>query len=274
MYYNFGLIGCPLNHTLSPIIHNYFMYQNNINGGYSCFELGEVKELGNLIKFLKDYRFSGLNITVPYKEEIKKYIDEFSEDALKVGSINTLAFKQDCIKGYNTDIFGFREMLRYNRISITDRTVVLLGAGGAARSVLSVILEENPKSVYIVCRNVVKGNNLLNDLKTKCARFVSVNEMSILKKAFECDIIINATSVGLTNAFDIDLGCVHVNYCAIDLQYHLNSFTQFLQKFKKQKVILLDGLDMLIFQALRSFEIWTEKHININIEGIKSKLKN
>jgi len=127
-------------------------------------------------------------------------------------------------------------MLRYNGISITDRTVALLGAGGAARSVLSVILEENPKSVYIVCRNVVKGNNLLNDLKTKCARFVSVNEMSILKKAFECDIIINATSAGLTNAFDIDLGCVHVNYCAIDLQYHLNSFTQFLQKFKNKRL--------------------------------------
>lgn len=273
MYYNFGLIGFPLSHTLSPIIHNYFIYNNNLNGGYNCFEINDVKKLGDLIKFLNNYKFSGLNITLPYKEEIKKYVDEFSEDALKIGSINTLSIKQNCIKGYNTDTFGFKEMLRYNRISLTNRTVVLLGSGGAARSALSIILEENPRCVYIVCRNTLKGDVLLKDLKTDHAKNIAIKDMSILKKTLECDVIINATSAGIIDSFNIDLGSVHVNYCAIDLQYILNSFTHFLHNFKKQKIILLDGLDMLIFQALRSFEIWTGKEISININVIKNKLK-
>jgi shikimate dehydrogenase len=75
MYYNLGLIGFPLSHTLSPVIHNYFIYNNNLNGGYNCFELNDEKKLGDLIKFLINYKFSGLNITLPSKEEIKKYIN-------------------------------------------------------------------------------------------------------------------------------------------------------------------------------------------------------
>lgn len=272
MYYNLGLIGYPLNHSISPCIHNYLIYKNKINGGYNCFELIEAKNIGDLLKFLKIYNFCGLNITLPYKEAIINYIHELSDEAEKVRSVNTLCIKNDCIKGFNTDIYGFRQMIRHNNINFKGKTVTILGAGGVSRSVLPVILEESAKEVYILCRDIKKGNKIIDGFNISHLSNIYVKEINLLRKHFECDIIINATSAGINSPFDIDLKNVKVYYCAIDLQYNLNNFTYFLQSLSNQKVTLIDGIDMLIYQALKSFEIWTERDISINIKEIKNRL--
>jgi shikimate dehydrogenase len=273
MYCNLGLTGYPLKHSLSPIIHNFLLYSNKINGGYNCFELIDAKEIGELLKFLRKYHFYGLNITLPYKEEIINYVNDLSDEAKKVKSVNTLYIKNDYIKGYNTDLYGFKQMLTYNSISPYGKTVALIGAGGASRAVLSVLLEENVKEMLLLCRDVNKGYKLINDLNIAHLKNINVKEINYLKNSFECDIIINATSAGINSLFDIELNKIKVNYCAIDLQYNLNNFTHFLQSLSNQKVILIDGIDMLVYQALKSFEIWTERNINISIEEIKNLLK-
>ena len=272
MYYNLGLIGYPLNHSLSPCIHNYLIYKSKINGGYNCFELIDSNGMGELLKFLKTYNFCGLNVTLPYKEEIINHIPELSDEAEKVRSVNTLCIKNGCIKGYNTDIYGFRQMIRHNNIIFNGKTVTLIGVGGASRSVLPVILEEGAKEIYILCRDIKKGNIVIDSLNISHLSNIYVKEISLLKKHFECDVIINATSAGINRPFDIDLKNVNVDYCAIDLQYNLNNFTHFLQSLSNQKVILIDGIDMLVYQALKSFEIWTERNIGINIKEIKNIL--
>ena len=272
MYYNFGLVGYPLNHSLSPSIHNYFIYINKINGGYNCFELRNVKGICKLLNILKEYRFSGLNITLPYKEEIIKYVDELSEVAVRTGSVNTLHIKNNYIKGYNTDIYGFREMLRYNNISLKNKKVVILGAGGVSKSVLTVVLEEDPKQIDLLCRDIQKGDDVIKNLKINNFKNIFVKDIGILKDGYECDVIINATSAGIKNSFDINLSNVKINYYAIDLQYNLRGYTYFLNAIENKKVTMIDGIDMLIFQALKSFEIWTECNFNINIREVKKIL--
>lgn len=272
MYYNFGLIGYPLNHSLSPSIHNYFLYKNKVNGGYNCFELVDAKEMMNLINFLKEYKFRGLNVTLPHKEAIISYVNELSEEAKLSRSVNTLYIKNNYIKGYNTDIYGFREMLKYNNISLKDKNIAILGAGGASKSVLSVVLEEDSRQIDLLCRDMQKGNNLIKSLNVGCLKNIFVKGISVLKNDYECDVAINATSAGIKNTFDINLSNVKINYCAIDLQYNLSGYTCFLNSLKHQKITMIDGVDMLIFQALKSFEIWTESNININIREVKNML--
>ena len=101
---------------------------------------------------------------------------------------------------------------------------------------------------------------------------IFVKDIRILKDGYECDVIINATSAGIKNSFDINLSNVKINYYAIDLQYNLRGYTYFLNAIENKKVTMIDGIDMLIFQALKSFEIWTECNFNINIREVKKIL--
>jgi shikimate dehydrogenase len=272
LYYNFGLIGYPLTHTLSPLIHNYLIYKSNINGGYTCFELNDLEGLESLLNFLKKYNFFGLNVTLPYKEMIIDYVSEMSEEAEKCRSVNTLYIKDGNIKGYNTDLYGFRKLLECNNVEVKEKTVVILGAGGAAKSVLTVLLEKKVKKIYLLSRDIEKGRSLINTLDISDVNNICVNFISMLKDGIDCDIVINATSAGIKGPFDIDLSNLRVNFCAIDLQYKLNHFTNFLQALDNRVKLRIDGMEMLIYQAIKSFEIWTNLNIHINFKEIKERL--
>ncbi|MDY6820772.1 MAG: hypothetical protein SVN78_04025 [Deferribacterota bacterium] len=274
MYYNLGLLGYPLRHSISPLIHTYLLYKNFINGGYNCFELQEEASLSEFINFARRYNFAGFNVTLPYKEKIFKYIDEVDSSAKNTHSINTLLIDKGITKAYNTDLFGFSKLIENNNIELLDKNIVVIGSGGVVGTILYYLLNNEIKSLCILCRNVEKGKNLISRLQLKENGSVLVENLNKrLREGINCDILIHATSAGISGEFDMNLNNINFNI-AIDLQYSLKDLTPFLQRIKNKNYnIIIDGFDMLIFQAIKSFEIWTKRKFDINLEEISSYLK-
>lgn len=256
MYLNLGLIGNPLHHTLSPLIHNYFLYHTGICGGYTCYDIkdGNLKEI---VEFFKKYEFRGVNVTVPYKTEIMKFCDKIDKSGEEIGAVNTLLFDNGEITGYNTDIFGFKKMLEISGIDSSNKSVLLLGAGGASRSVIPYLREHKPSKLAIANRTVEKAENLLK-LYGGVGEAVSLSDI----KGSEFDIVINSTSIGVKGEDFIDLS-IKCNYSAVDMIYRPYE-TPFLSQFNDVKKV--NGLLMLIWQALGSFEIWTGKTLEPDIK--------
>ena len=223
MYINLGLIGSPLNHTFSPFIHNYFLYKSSLCGGYTCYDIS-IEELEETIMMFQKFHFKGVNVTVPYKQEVMQFCSELDITAKSIGAVNTLHFTDNGIIGHNTDIFGFYMMLETSGINTLNKKVLLLGAGGASRAV---ILYEDDIDI---CRP--------DDLQ-----------------GLEFDIVINTTSMGVNGEPYTDYG-FKIKEAAVDMIYR-PQMTSFLSLYSKDNIKLVNGLAMLIYQAAGSFNIWT-----------------
>lgn len=272
MFTNLGIIGYPLKHTISPKIHNYLLYKSNINGGYNCFELSDGNDLKIFIDFAKKYNFKGFNVTLPFKTAIFDFVDNYSKEVTAVRSVNTINFEDGKICAYNTDIYGFDKLLDMNNIDVTNKKIVVLGSGGAARSVINVLLKYKYNTIYIFNKNLERTRQLCADLQIKNNPDILISDLKYISTVSECDIIINTTSAGLYNDFNIDIGEMSVMDCAIDLLYS-KDLTTFLKKIAHRCSKLIDGTDMLIMQAIRSFEVWTGKSMYSLFDDLKNYLK-
>ena len=246
MYLNLGIIGNPLNHTFSPFIHNYFLYTSNLCGGYTCYDT-TLDKLDDVINIFKEYNFIGVNVTVPYKQEVIKYCSRLDITAKEIEAVNTLHFTENGIIGHNTDIFGFHMMLESNGINTQNKRVLLLGAGGASRAVIPYLRINTPSSFVIANRTIEK-----------------------VEEKF--DIVINATSLGVKGEPFIDYG-FHIKEAAVDMIYK-PQVTSFLSLYCNQDIKLVNGLSMLIYQAAGSFNIWTGKDIEPDMQYFKSLVYN
>lgn len=258
MYINLGIIGNPLQHTFSPFIHNYFLYESKMCGGYTCYETS-LEQLDDLIDMFVKYNFIGINVTVPYKQEVIKYCTELDITAKEIGAVNTLHFTKNGIIGHNTDIFGFHMMLESNGINTQNKRVLLLGAGGASRAVIPYMRLNTPLSFIIANRTVEKAEELAY-LYNGDAEVCSLNDL----KGETFDIVINSTSLGVKGEPFIDYG-FNIKEAAIDMIYK-PKVTSFLSMYSKNNIKLVNGLSMLIYQAAGSFNIWTGKDIVPNME--------
>lgn len=258
MYINLGIIGNPLNHTFSPFIHNYFLYTSNLCGGYTCYDT-TLDKLDEIINIFKEYNFTGVNVTVPYKQEVIKYCSHLDITAKEIEAVNTLHFTENGIIGHNTDIFGFHMMLESNGINTQNKRVLLLGAGGASRAVIPYLRINTPSSFVIANRTVEKAEELLS-LYDNNAEVCSLSDL----KDEKFDIVINATSLGVKGEPFIDYG-FHIKEAAVDMIYK-PKLTSFLSLYSNHNVKLINGLSMLIYQAAGSFNIWTGKDIEPDMQ--------
>ncbi len=260
-----GLIGYPLSHTLSPYMHNAVFKKYKMNWEYKVFEL-KKNELKNFIKNMKKENIKGVNVTVPYKQEIMKYLDTIDKGAEKIGAVNTIVNIKGKLKGYNTDYLGFEESLKKHKINLKGKDVVLFGAGGAAHAIVYVLQKHKPRIIDIINIDIPMAEKLVKKLKVKNARVWYLKESEVIDALVEgADFIINATSVGLDKkSMPYKIKKIKRKGIPVyDLIYN-PPVTPFLKQAKKKGAKIINGLDMLIYQGMASFKIWTGRNSDYN----------
>ena len=253
-----GVIGDPINHTRSPLIHNYWIKKSNINCFYIPLNI-KSSDLEKKVIFIRELGFCGLNVTIPHKEKIINLADEIMESAKVVGAANTIYFENGKIIADNTDTYGFYQSILKNfpKYNFKKEKVLIFGSGGAARAVTSVFLKEKALEISIINRSREKAERLRNDLSYK----IKTYDWNDYSKALRgVSTIVNTTSLGNLGSekFSIDLKGVRKNGIAIDLVYNPLK-TSFMKKAEKENLKVINGLDMLIYQAKKGFQQWYNK---------------
>ena len=252
------VIGNPINHSLSPELHNFWLKKNNINATYEKIKL-EEDELENFIKKLRNDEIHGINVTVPFKNKVIKYLDKLSLEVETTGSVNTIYKNGNDIIGHNTDVAGFELGLRHSKINVLHKSILILGAGGVVPSIIYSLLSMGCKKIFLSNRTVEKAE----DIKKK------FDDIDILKwgEIPDFDIIINATSVGLkSDSLDLDFNVKDKIF--YDVIYNPKE-TQFLKKAKETGNKTENGKLMFIYQANQSFSIWNNVIPKIDHEALK-----
>ncbi len=251
----FVVIGDPIDHSFSPNIHSAVFRELNLDCSYIAYKIpkGELEEG---IEGLKKINVDGFNVTIPHKVEMMKYLDKMDESCSLIGAVNTVTYKDDILKGYNTDMDGFLEPFKKKELNIANTKVLLLGAGGAARAIVAGFAKEKANSITIANRTLENGNNLSEFAKKIGLDANAIKIGDVNDSAKDYDIIVNATSVGLKNeSSPISLEGINEKTIVYDIVY-MPMNTDFLKKAKEKSAIIIYGYEMLLGQAVRSFEIW------------------
>ena len=252
------VIGNPINHSLSPELHNFWIKKNNINAIYEKIKL-EENELENFIRRLRNDEINGINVTVPFKNKVIKYLDKLSLEVETTGSVNTIYKNGNDIIGHNTDVAGFELGLRHSKINVLDKSILILGAGGVVPSIIYSLLSMGCKKIFLSNRTVEKAEKIKEKF----------DDIDILKwgEIPDFDIIINATSVGLKgDSLDLDLNVKDKIF--YDVIYNPKE-TQFLRKAREKGNKIENGKLMFVYQANQSFSIWNNVIPKIDHEALK-----
>jgi len=248
-----GIVGHPLGHSLSPAIQEAALDALDLAGVYLPFDL-DSKSLDAFLDAPDRLRIRGFNVTIPHKEAIVEKLDELDGDAERLGAVNTVVLRDGWSNGYNTDVFGFRLSLRSLGLRVGGRRSLVVGAGGAAKAVVQVLLRENAK-VEVANRTVLRAEALADAFDES----VQVVPMDSLGRSGPWDLLVNATPVG-TKGFPNDLpvpdSVVQKAGFVYDLVYN-PPMTPLLAAAKRLGRPGASGLEMLLNQAAKSFELWT-----------------
>ena len=254
-----GIVALKLNHSLSHVIHNYWIAQTNSKFQFKKYELKE-NEIDEFVdKFKKNKKFKGFNITIPYKEKFLNLCDFVSPRARRIGSVNLIYKKNNLVCGDNTDVIGFAKCYKFLKLK-NPKNVLLIGAGGAARSVLYFLNDKNVENIDIFASSLKRKQGLSSDFKFR--KFV--NNTSKLETKYE--LIINASSAGMVGSKKLNRNIfklVKKSKGVIDIVYNPMQ-TDLLQNANNFKVKNIGGLKMLLEQAKPSFERWTNKKVKID----------
>jgi 3-dehydroquinate dehydratase/shikimate dehydrogenase len=244
----YGVAGDPIEHSLSPVIMNTALRRENVNGVYVPLH---AKTLKDLIYCVREIPLHGLSVTMPYKQTILPYLDNTDAHTAKIGACNTVVRGQDGkLYGFNTDIAGVLRPLE-QRLSIEGAKVLVLGAGGAARTAVFG-LKERGAEIWIMNRTSVKGQKLARQGKAR-----TVKRADLRKTAF--DVIINATPVGMGNTRDCPLKDEEIQAKLVFDMVYDPVETHLLQVARAKGITVIPGIEMFVQQAARQFEIWTGK---------------
>ncbi len=250
---NFYLLGYPVEHSVSPVMHNAAFKAHGLPHRYMLLET-PPDQLAEKVQSLRGINFGGANVTIPHKIEIIKYLDGLAESALKAGAVNTIENRDGALIGHNTDALGGYRALREAYGDTVDARVVLLGAGGAARA-LAQELAPQVADLIIMNRTVEKAEEIARSLPGNTVA-ASISMQKIIKSA---DIIINATPVGMTPDTEkspIDPEYLHKGQLVFDIVY--NPLQTKLQRDAEQAgAATLGGLWMLVYQGVEAYRIWT-----------------
>ncbi|MBV7272933.1 shikimate dehydrogenase [Clostridiaceae bacterium UIB06] len=244
----YGLIGLKLGHSFSPKLHSLILKNTNSNAVYNLFELKQ-SDLKTSIDGLKALGCMGVNVTIPYKVDVIQYLDKLSHEAEKIGAVNTISFNNGILTGYNTDYNGFGASLKKANVNIENKNAVILGTGGASKAVVQYLMDNNINDIIFVSRTPKTHCNISN------LKIISYSEIEKLKNQ---DLIINCTPCGMYPDMyncPVDTHILSKFSTAIDLIYN-PSETVFLQQAKQMGLRAVNGLYMLVAQAVASQEIW------------------
>lgn len=262
------VIGDPISHSFSPLIHNFISEQMGLDYTYSAYWIKE-NELSGAISAMRTLKITGMNVTAPHKIEVIKYIDALSDDAQKLGSVNTIANKGGVLVGHNTDGEGFYLSLVNAGIGVTGKNILVMGCGGVVIPMLVRIISENPKSVTILNRTMSKAETV-----AKTVYDITGYTLETEIKADDFDLVINTTTAGMANQKDAfpwdsiealkNRDFINSGTAAVDMIYNPQK-TKFLEFAEKKGAKILNGLDMLIYQAVLAYEIFTDTKLPSDI---------
>ena len=255
----FFVIGNPIGHSLSPILHNYWIKINGIDAIYEKQKLNE-NELKKFISLVREKKINGINVTVPFKRSVIPYLDELSFEAQNTQSVNTIYSRDNKVIGHNTDIIGFETSIKKSKYDLNDKEILILGAGGVVPSIIFALNKMKVSKIKISNRTKEK----LQDLK-KIFKNIEIIEWGDVPNF---DMIINATSLGLKEEDKINLNfsTISKNKFFYDVIYNPKE-TNFLKTGKSLGNKILNGKLMFIYQALSAFNIWhgIEPDVNENV---------
>ena len=268
----FGIIGNPIKHSLSPVLHNYWFEKYGIDANYSIIEVNE-ENLKNIIKKIRDKELSGINVTLPFKQKIINQTDQIINDAELTGSVNTILLDGEKVIGENTDVYGLQAAYLKEIDNCVTKNALVIGAGGVSPSVILSLKKSGVKKISITNRtnekciflkkkfnflNILAWNNLENEIK-------------------KFDIIINATSLGLKGGEDFKFNFLNTKKSVIYIDTIYNPLeTKTYSFLKEEGKKVFNGLDMFMYQGQKSFYLWNKINPEIDdgiIDLLNSKLK-
>ena len=238
-----GLIGRKLSHSYSPKIHSYFS-----NYEYKLYEL----EPNELESFMKSSDLDAFNVTIPYKKDVIPYCNKLSVGAERIGAVNTIIKEKDgTLSGYNTDYYGFLYMLNSTDVGVKGKKAIILGSGGASLTCQVVLKDLGASEVVVISRN-------------------SENNYNNLNKHFNAEVIVNATPVGMYPNIDqcpVSLNVINNSKVVMDIIFN-PKITKLLEYAKSN----INGLYMLVLQAIKAEEIWQNQSINLEINELLTRM--
>ncbi len=257
----FLVIGNPIDHSMSPTIHNYWFKKNSINAVYDK-KLTKNNEIEKIIQKIRDKQLQGINVTVPFKSSVLPFIDKLTNEAEKTKSVNTISLDGKSVVGHNTDVAGFELAIRHRKFDVSKKEILIIGAGGVVPSIIFSLKRMKTKKIYIMNRTKENADNIKK-------KFLDVEVIEWGAKK-EFDMIINATSVGLNKADDIGLNLENFgkNKFYYDVIYKPNE-TLFIKTAKKLGNQTENGKMMFIYQAHQAFFIWNKVLPKIDDEVLK-----
>ena len=273
-----GLIGHPIKHSYSPFIQNYSFDAKNLDYIYLPFDV-PPENLKNSVNGVLSFGMKGLNVTLPHKEKIIKFLDELSEEASIIGAVNTIVNDHGKLIGYNTDAHGIMETLLPFKDKISNSKVSVIGAGGSARAVIYTLLRHfKPEEINIINRTHQKADTLVNDFSLKmrydCFHTYELFPPDNAEVLNSSKLIVNATTIGMFPDVDDTVTDIENSFnedqIVFDLIYN-PAKTKLMQLAESQGAKVIGGLKMLISQAAKSFKLWTA--VEMPAMEISEKLK-
>ena len=263
------VIGNPIEHSLSPLIHNYWIKKNNIRAIYDKKKLTST-DLKDLIIKIREKNISGVNVTVPFKKEVIPYLDKLTLDAEATQSVNTILLtNNNKIIGYNTDINGFENAIKDTKYNLSGKKILILGSGGVTTSIIFALYRMKVLNITLTNRTKTKAEYIQNFYNSTAVKENGWNEIKVVEwgEMPEFDMIINATSVGLNNDdnLNLDFSKIGKNKFFYDVIYNPKE-TNFLKQGKDLGNKTENGKKMFIFQAAEAFKIWHDIQPEINEE--------
>ena len=256
----YTVIGNPIDHSLSPNLHNYWLKENNIDAVYNKTKL-EKNEIKDFINKIKQQKIIGCNVTVPFKKDVIPFLDKLSQEAEQTQSVNTIIFENNILVGHNTDIIGFQKSMQFLNYSIKGKKIFILGAGGVVPSIIFALNKMEVSNIIISNRTEKKAKDLKDQFKN-----IDIVEWG---RSPEYDVIINATSLGLNDeTINLDFSNNPNDKLFYDVIYNPGE-TNFLKQAKKFGHKAENGKLMFIYQALEAFRLWHKVEPNITEDTLK-----
>jgi len=266
VYEVYGIIGDPVNHSLSPIMHNLAFREKNIKAVYGAFRVSSP-DLAKAVEGIRALNIKGVSVTIPHKEKVMEYLEKIDETAYKIGAVNTIVNENGVLKGCNTDWIGVLKAFKENGVEIQNKKVVVVGAGGASKAVIYALMKGGAGRMFVYNRTFEKAKLLEKKFG------IIAKPWGELKSA-SGDIIIQTTSVGLKSwESPVKESVISRFKVAMDIVY-LPLETKFLSLAKKYCKVI-DGLQMLLYQGVEQFKLWTgiEPPVKLMEKAIYEKVK-
>lgn len=266
MKYKLGIIGYPLGHSISPVIQKAGLQSVGLDADYDVLETS-AEDLLDRLKYLRFNGYHGFNVTIPHKIPISFFVNDMDEYSNIAGCINTVKITGEHkeLIGYNTDIYGFKTAIPAD-VNLIGKRVCILGTGGAARAAAVGLVEKGVSAIDFYCRNLINAQNTINYLRDKFTKVTfEVHQIQNIISFPEPAMIVNATPIGMKGyaadekpISDMVLQSLDKSTVIYDIVYNPLT-TELLKSAQKHGLRTIEGLDMLLYQAQRAIQIWTDK---------------